>query len=148
MQIDLKYKIIIAVVALAVSFAVGRYTVPEKVKIETKVVQVEKQDTDKDTHKKTIVTVVQKPNGEKDSTTTTTVDVVSKTDSIISDKSDTTKQITKGSSTTLSLLGGYNLNNNTPTYGLSVTKPVLGPVTIGAFGLNNGTVGASVGLTF
>lgn len=36
----------------------------------------------------------------------------------------------------------------TPVYGISVTREVLGPITVGAFGLTNGTVGVSVGVTF
>jgi len=35
-----------------------------------------------------------------------------------------------------------------PTFGGSVTKPILGPVTMGLWALSNGNAGVSVGLTF
>ncbi len=35
-----------------------------------------------------------------------------------------------------------------PVYGLSVSKEVLGPITVGVFGFTNTTVGVSVGISF
>jgi len=35
-----------------------------------------------------------------------------------------------------------------PAYGLSVSKEVLGPITIGIFGLTDGTIGVSIGGNF
>jgi hypothetical protein len=36
----------------------------------------------------------------------------------------------------------------TPVYGVSVSKQVLGPATVGAFALTNGVVGVSIGVNF
>ena len=35
-----------------------------------------------------------------------------------------------------------------PIYGLSVTREVLGPVTVGVFGFTNSTIGVSIGYNF
>lgn len=155
---ETKTKIIIVVVALATAFAVGRYTVPEKVRIETKIVEVEKKTTDKEKdkneHKKTTIVVVTKPDGTRESTTTITDDTNtnSKTHST-DDKSTTTektKEITAGTQKTTVLgLVGMNLTKAAlPDYGLSVSKPILGPVSVGVFGFKSGIVGAGVGLSF
>ena len=63
--------------------------------------------------------------------------------------SDTTKVVTHDiSKFGINLLGGYDFTKQVPTYGVSITKQVFGPFTIGLFGLNNSTAGASFGLTF
>lgn len=142
---DIKYKAGIAVVALSTSFAVGRYTVPEKIKEVTKTVEVEKKDEDK--HKVTHTTKDTKTDGETIVDQTVTEDTVKhETDN---KDSSSTKQVTAGESkVTISALAGLSIPNSTPVYGLAVTKPILGPLTIGLFGLSNGTCGASLGLTF
>lgn len=53
--------------------------------------------------------------------------------------------------TNLSLLAGYDfmsIRHLTPTYGLGVSREVLGPVTIGAYGFTSGLIGISVGVNF
>ena len=35
-----------------------------------------------------------------------------------------------------------------PLYGISANKEFIGPITIGAFGLTNGTIGLSIGVNF
>lgn len=150
---DTKYKVIIVVVTLTAAFAAGRYTVPEKIKVETKVVEVEKKVTDiqKDTKKKTTVVETVKPDGSKQ--VTTVIDEDSSTDKKSqTDKdttSDTTKVVESGTQkVTISALGGIDINKTVPVFGASITKPVLGPLTLGLFGLSSGVGGASVGLTF
>lgn len=152
----MKY-LILLISALAV-FAFGRYSAPDKVKIETKYVEVEKKsektDTDRDKHKETTTTVVK----AKDGSTTTTTKVVedTKTDRKTSEHDDTSvsqstsKEITKGSKVTVSALAGINLSDLTggPDFGMSVSRPILGPITVGVFGFKSGVVGSSLGLTF
>lgn len=41
-----------------------------------------------------------------------------------------------------------NLTTPTPVYGISYSRSLVGPVTVGVLGLTNGTVGATVGVTF
>ena len=147
--VENKTKVIAGTLLLAGAFAFGRWTVPTKVKIETKIVEIERKDKDlhKDRKKKTII--VKNPDG----TTTTTITDDTTTDRHETDNlnknTDTLKEITRGSQVTVSALAGVKIQGPTSIdYGLSITKPVLGPLTIGVFGLKSGTVGASVGLSF
>ncbi len=158
-----KQKCVIAAGALAASFAAGRYTLPEKVRIETKIVEVEKKtektktDLDRDKHKETKVTETTNPDGTKTTTTTTVEDTKTekKTDTAKTDntqKTDTTvKEVTNAlSKVYISALAGIpiSLDSVRPIYGASVTKPVIGPITIGVWGLTLPAVGLSVGLSF
>jgi hypothetical protein len=150
-----KTKIIITIVALLTSFAIGRWAAPEKVKIEKQVVTREKQvyTKDKDDHKKTTTTEVDKPDGTKTITTVITDDNSTKsTDTTDTATKETdTKEVTRGTSkVTLSALGGAHLGlGSQPTvYGGMISKPVLGPITISAWGLSNATIGMGIGLSF
>lgn len=150
-------KIIVSVVALAISFAFGRYLTPTKT--ETKIVtitkEVESKQTDKDTndHKKTVIHEIVKPSGEKDTTTTITDDRSSDTKIDDNKTTDVTKindkTVTRGDSkVTISALGGYSFDSRRVEYGASVTKPVLGPITLGIYGLTAPEFGVSLGLQF
>lgn len=148
-------KYIIVGVALLTAFAAGRWLAPEKVKIEKQIVTVEKQvDTkDKDDHKKTTITETTKPDGTKTKTTVITDDSQTKdtTKTDTATKETETKEITRGTSkVTLSALGGVHLGlgSQPVVYGGMISKPVLGPITIGIWGLSDATAGASIGLTF
>lgn len=161
MELSNRNKAIIVGVSLATAFVIGRYTVPEKVKIETKIVEVEKKSTDSDVgvktdkHKKVTITKTTKPDGEKTVTITKTdddssdVNVNNKQTTQTTTDKDTLKEITAaGSKLTISALAGFDLGTMKPTYGASFTKPILGPITIGGFILSNGSCGGSLGLTF
>lgn len=150
-----RVKIIIVVVALATSYAAGRWSAPEKVKIVTQTVEVEKKTNDKTVDKDQKVTVIvnTKPNGEKTETTITenkTKDDVKTTDTHTTTKSDD-KEVTKSQSRlNLSVLGGVDARGPqvSPVFGGHVSKEVLGPVSVGLWGLSNGSAGVSLGLTF
>lgn len=138
-------KILVAV-ALVLGIAVGRWLTP--VKIETKTVEVEKKVVDTDKKKETKVVEKVNPDGSKETVTTIneTTERKSQKDTSLN---STTSKIYGGSKMTLSALGGLSLSG-TPSmiYGASVTKPVLGPITAGAFFLTNSTIGVSLGLEF
>lgn len=149
-----KIKIIIISVALLCSFAAGRYTVPTKTITVTKTVEVEKKTENKDSNKHYVVVKheTDKPDGTKEITTTktetdTTQTKVTDNTNISQDQSKTV--ISGSQKVTLAALAGVQMPG-TPNivYGASVTKPVLGPITIGIFGLTNSTFGASVGVSF
>lgn len=154
-----KYKISIAAVSLLGAFAAGRWAVPEKVRIETKVVEVERKqtDTDRDKHKATTVIETVRPDGTKTTVTQTTEDTKTdrKTVTVDDKTSDTTKEVTRSTSkVTISGLMGVRLDEigkstTTPlVYGLSVSKSVFGPITIQAWGLSDLSVGVGLGFTF
>lgn len=153
-----KTKIILAAVALLGAFAAGRWLAPEKVKIEKQIVEVEKKSSEKDaeksTKKTTTTTKVIRPDGTVEETTTVVEETnrkSSKSETAESGRAETeTTEITRSSSkVTISVLGAGDLHVlGQLRYGVLVSKPVIGPVTLGAFYLTPGIVGASVGLTF
>ena len=157
MTIQVK-EILAGVVVVIAAFAIGRYTGPEKVKIITKTVTIATDTkTDDETtqdHKKVTIIEITKPDGTDTKTTTVVDDTDSQDKSVDTSKTTTdesqTTEITKGSPKILvSALAARNLSNfATPIYGGMVSKSILGPVTIGAFGLSDKTVGLSLGLMF
>lgn len=158
-----KAKVILAVIALLTAFAVGRYTVPEKIRIEKQIVEVEKKtetketDTNRNKHKETKVVEVVKPDGTKETTTTTTEDTETDKKTNQQDHSESTnttketKEVTAGTQkTTIAFMAGtgFSLDSQKAFLGAQVYKPVLGPIGIGVWYLTNSTVGASIGLSF
>ena len=144
-------KILGSVIILLLSFAFGRYSVSAQHTIvssqQTADIQVKEN---KDTHTQTTITETKKSDG----TTTITTHI----DNQVTDKKDATKQVEtqtktesipeKTNTLNLSLMGGYNLVQARPIYGALVTKQLVGPVTMGLFGLTNGIIGATIGLNF
>lgn len=135
-------KYLIVLVLLVGAFAAGRYTSPTKIETKIQTVEVEKIKKNEDT------VIVEKitPDGTK----TTQTHIVSTTEenNHIKENFDTVTE-SKHPATTISLLGGLDINNSVhPVYGLSASRNILGPISMGIFGLSNGTVGLSVGLNF
>ncbi len=154
-MIQTKYKVILVAVAIITAAAFGRWTAPVKTVVQIKTVETVKTVTVKDTDKNqdTTVTEVKKPDGTVTTVTHTTTETKTdtKTQTAEKEQTDTTKTTTKSTSTlTLSALAGVNVTNPAQgmIYGGLISKQVLGPVSIGLFGLSNGTAGASVSLTF
>lgn len=144
---DLKNKIFIGIGYTALIFAIGRYTVqkPTTDILETQQVQ---QTEDKHINTKKTVTETKKPDG-----TDTIVTVINQTvEDEKKDKIDTTVQIKEkpvNKPLSLAILAGADYGQPLkPVYGLSVSKEILGPITIGVFGLQNKTIGISIGLNF
>lgn len=158
MNNKVKYGILFPV--LIVSFGIGRYSAPEKVRTETKIVEVEKKSTkkevDTDKHKETKVVEVINPDGTKTTTTIIVEDTDQKKKE--TDKSsrksnyDTVSEVSRsGSRISLSALAGSDLRNLhalVPVYGVAANKELLGPITVGVFGMSNGLAGVSLGLNF
>lgn len=151
---DVKTKLLIGSAALIGCFLAGRLSAPEKV-VEKRV-EVEKTqksvDTDKEQHLETTKTTVTKPDGTTETTEKVVVDTKKKTDLDVTKEKDvsTEKTVTfQTSKVTISLMVGSELSLPlVPVYGLSVTKPIMGPITVGAWGLSNRVFGVSAGLTF
>jgi hypothetical protein len=157
-----KKSVIVVTLLLAVSFALGRYTVPAKTVVEEKLVYVEKKEKTKEVEtekKKNVVTVKveeTKPDGTK--TVTTRTEEKTDTTKFTNTKESTHKQLTQESSkttdsrdrVTISALLGISIPTaiDVPIYGASVSKPIVGPIALGVWGLSSGTVGVSVGLQF
>jgi len=162
-NMPVKTKIIISIIVVTTAFAAGRYMTPEKVKIETKIVEVNNKTTDKETgvkvskRKTTTTKTVKRPDGTTETTVTVT-DGVSKEkenkdkEVVTKEKeTDSKKEVTSASDkVTISVLGGVSLTKPGTVYGASISKPVLGPVAIGIWGLTGAesSCGASVGISF
>jgi hypothetical protein len=132
-----KTETIVILVALALMFALGRYSVPDN--------QVTTTD-DKTAQNHTITTIItlKKANGE--TSTTETIDSKTKT----KEEDRIVQMEAAKSKINVSALASVNVTKGdmTPLYGISVSKEILGPVRVGVFGLTNGIVGVSVGLDF
>jgi len=149
-----KQKYIIVGVAMVTSFAVGRYSGQKaEIKSESVTTKNVEEKQDKDTHTEKVITTVKTPDG--------TVKTVEKIDEVADVKIDTNSiQVTqqkkdvippKVNTLNISALIGNDFSKGLgiyPVYGVSVTKQILGPVTIGAYGITNGTIGLSIGLNF
>ncbi len=148
---NMKYKILLCVGLLLLAFASGRYSVnpPDATtKIDQKI-DTQVQD-DKDTKTHTVTVIVKEPTGETKTTTTTDTSVIDK--EVERQVSDTQiqqeiKSVTKRT-INVSVLGGFDKRTNLPTYGAAISREILGPITIGVWGLNNGSFGANIGLDF
>src|SRR5579864_2857048 len=139
---DRKYKIGLVVVTVVVSFAVGRYTVPVKTVVETKVVEVEKKvvntdtNTDQNKHKETTVTEMDKPDGTKVIVTKTdeVSDIDTKINSVSTldkktDKSEAKTSVKSGGGVSVSALAGLSAKDiQSYVYGIHASKEVLGPI--------------------
>lgn len=174
MQSNNKYVIAGVVLAIITAFAVGRWTAPSKTTSLTqtntqtdsksKTDKDSKTDTNRDKHIETTTTEVTHPDGTKETTTKTVQDTGTekKTEVVTHNDQDnsTSKSTlieksvdgTQKGKLHVSLLGAMNiahgLNLDSPDYGAAVSKDVLGPVSVGLFGLKSGILGASVGLSF
>jgi hypothetical protein len=142
---DTKYKVIIATCTILVAFAFGRYSAP-KIPDSHSITDTTKEiNKDVDTHKTTVITKT--PDGKE--VTTITEDTSSKSKSDSDTKTDVTITAPKTSAVNISLLAGLDTGRGfVPTYGISANKELIGPVTVGAFGLTNGTIGLSIGVNF
>lgn len=155
--------ILIAVLLALLGFAFGRWSAPEKVKTVTQTVEVEKHtqqnqtDTDRDKHREVVTTEVTRPDGTTEKTTKTVEDTSTErktksTDStVITQQTTQTKESTGATAkVTISALVGTNVTNIAGglVYGGSISKPILGPIAVGLWGLTSGVAGCSVGLSF
>lgn len=137
-----KNQFIILLVLLIIAFAVGRYSITSNQQPEVQVTKTKDQVKDVDTHK--VITRTKSPTGEVK--TVTIID----TTSIIKTSTETAKAVipAKNAKLNVSALIAFNHDYEGPKYGISVTKEGLGPFTGGIWGLNNGTLGLSLGVDF
>ena len=144
----IKTQIIILTSTAVLAFASGRYsnTRPE-VKTQTVIQADVKQNEDKKVNETVVET--KKPDG-----TVTTVTKINENDATDTDETIHEQQSTEVKSTagkwTISGLASANVVHPQTglTYGLGVTRQLIGPVSVGAFGFTNGVVGVSLGVTF
>lgn len=158
-----KTKIIISAISLLVAFGFGRFSAPTKVikEVETKIVEVKVEDTKTDTSRnrrvEKIITETTRPDGTKVVETR----IVDASQTERSTEKETATNRTESSrnlevverdsgSTSISVLAalGKDSSFTTPIYGAHAQRRILGPISVGVFGLTTGVVGASLGLQF
>lgn len=153
----------VVLLLLAGAFALGRYMTPEKVKIEEKIVYQEKieKTTQVDVQKKRRATTVKteetKLDGTKTVTTRTDENEDENSSTLIQEQIDRLitqekQKLTEmgNNRVTVSALAGVDLRDfaKPPAFGAHITKPFLGPITAGVWGMSNATGGVSLGLQF
>lgn len=143
-----KAKLTYSAVALITAYAFGYWTAPEKIKT----VEVEKitknEDENKNSHSVTERKEITRPDGTKEVTEVTRIDTDSSKKSSETIEKEKLKEITKsGRKVSINLLAGITIKK-LPVYGAAASATVLGPISVGVFGLSNGIYGAQVGLIF
>ncbi len=137
-----KQKLIFGILLLAITFALGRYS-NNKPDIKTSEVAIVAKDKEINKHVETVTTKDAAGNVK----IVTTVDTIAR--STEKDKTiSKTEEKSNVNTLNISGLAGYDFHQNKVIYGGSVTKQLIGPITIGAFGLSNCTFGLSIGLEF
>lgn len=129
--------------AFVVGGAVGTYLTPAGTKTkESAQTTTDKKTTKKQKKKK----VTEKPDGTK-ITEETVTESTGETETV---KTETKEKIeTKGPKTSVQVLAGFDLQKTpTPVYGVAAQRELIGPISVGAFGLTNGTVGVTLGVSF
>lgn len=154
MTLTTKQKYGIAGLSIIIAFAAGRFSArsPE-IKTEISAQTQLQQDKEKNTHTETTITTVKTPDG--------TVKTVKQINEISNTRTDTSvvsdikeKQDIIPPKTNLlniSALVSADMSKGLfqpPSYGVSVSREVLGPITAGGFALTNGVIGISIGLNF
>lgn len=144
-------KVVLVLAAILAAYGYGRVSAPVKIETVTKTVEVdtktEVKKTDKDTHK--TIKVVETPDGTKVTETVEDTTTTRKTASTETDKTSTdTESKTTYGSAKVSILGlyGVDLTGGVPKYGAAISKPFLGPVSLGAFYLTPGVIGLQLGV--
>jgi len=151
-QLSQKTQLIVLGVSCLICFACGRFLAGKaEVKTEQQITENKTVDQDKDTHTHTVTVTTKAKDGTTQITQTQdsdTIDIKDITSKVQEDtKTDTIPP--KTNLTNVSALVGNNFSNVfAPVYGVSITHQVLGPISIGAYGLNNGIVGVSIGVNF
>lgn len=146
---DTKTKLTAVALLTLISFAAGRYTgQSETVKTDTKLTDDYSKAVS--THEQQVTQTTKEKDGTVITIVTTTKDTnTSNTDDKTSDVSKSVQIIASKAIVHLDLLAGLQTTlSRKPIYGASINKEILGPVSVGVFGLTNGTIGASIGITF
>lgn len=157
-------KVIAFIVYTLAAIALGRYTVPVSIERKTEtqsttVVDEKKSEKkNKSVQKNTVSTTktVKRPDGTVEIVTVrenkdhinSGSDSTSNTSYSRDEKTTSSEKITKGKGVQIGLLTGVNVSVKDVSYGVYVNYPVLGPITFGGFGFQNGSVGLSLGLQF
>lgn len=146
---NLKTLVISVVVALLLGLGIGRYSNRQAPNVTTNIDKTKVTDvkTDINTHK--VTTVTETPKGDK--VTTITEDTKAETKRDTTSDTKVAQSVVAPKSSIINISGLVALDTSrgfVPVYGISANKELIGPVTVGAFGLTNGVIGLSIGINF
>lgn len=139
----IKTKIILASSAIILSFALGRYSARTA---SQKQAAISHAVTKAETHEHKVTTITQDKKG--DTKTIIVEDQTSETAGASTSTVHESTPVSKYHPLNISALAAIDFHTGLPVYGASVSKEILDPVTVGAWGLNNGTIGVSIGIDF
>lgn len=129
-------------------FGLGRFSIaPPNIKTTEILTEDIKKEKDQDKH---IVTIITKDcSTGKETTTITEDDTIreKETKRVVDQLYESVTQQTR-KTLNISGLAGLDTLDKRLVYGASINKEVLGPVTLGAYGLTNGVLGLSIGINF
>jgi hypothetical protein len=148
-----KTQLIVLGVSCLICFASGRFLAGKaEVKTEQQITENKTVDQDRDTHTHTVTVTTKAKDGATQITQTQDSDTIDIKDIKANIQEDTKTDTIppKTNLTNVSALVSNNFSNGlfSPAYGVSVTHQIFGPFTVGAFGLNSGVVGVSIGVNF
>jgi hypothetical protein len=163
MEINKRTVVIVSLLLVSLGAGIGKYASPEKVVTKTETITVEKEvikykESGSENTKVDKVTVIVE-DISKDGTIHRETVQVDKTqiDKFISKELDKKKEtdttvVTETEKTNqalwhISALASVK-QGEIPSYGALVEKRVLGPISVGAFGLTNKTAGITIGYSF
>lgn len=142
------YRNAYGVIALVGAFGLGWQSHSLRSKPEIVQTQAEEQvKKDKDIKQVVTEVITKEPSGKEVRTVVTETETKVVT---VKDKNTESKTETKASDQyTINLMAGISKDNLvTPIYGASASKKFIGPISLGAWALTNGTGGLSVGMSF
>ena len=153
-NIPTKYKIIVGLCSVVVSFGLGRYSVAIQPTIKTEIQEAKKEDKkdDTDTHVRTVTVIVKAKDGSQKTTITQDTVKDEKEVDLTQAVKDIQQTVTPPvrSKINVSLLAAFDVTGQKDglAYGASINKEIAGPITVGVFGLDNGIGGISIGINF
>lgn len=135
---------IVGLLLLAVGYGTGRYLQPAKIQIKKEEVIKEVEVIKKDI--RIVEREITRPDGTKEKERITE-DKSQESTKKEKDTKESTLIANKKPDWRVNGLAALN-NDRNVVYGLQVERRILGPISVGAFGLTDTTVGLSVGLEF
>jgi lipopolysaccharide export LptBFGC system permease protein LptF len=159
MEVSLKTGAIVLVTVIAASFCVGRYSTPSKVVTKTQTVTNSTEDkvtNVADNKDETIEKTI-----EKDGTIKEEIHITDKSNSVTTDQKNSTTT-TQSTTTTTNINSDWNIsalatpsrlddtliNTGSMAYGVHIQRKIIGPFSVGVFGLSNKVYGLSIGGSF
>lgn len=139
-----KNVVILALVAVAVAYAFGRYMQPASIEIQTReVVKTVEVNT---VQKRKIKIKIVHPDGTVEERWVEEDITISQKENVKESSKKVTNQKTQWKAHALA--GVTDNNFSEIQYGIQIERRIIGPIFLGAYGIQGGTIGLSVGMEF